>query len=48
MDPKEPTAKRQKKKDKARAKFERNGAYSAKHVRAVEAKLAAAAAAKGK
>ncbi len=40
MDFKEPAAKRQKKKDKAREKFERNGAYSSKHVRAVEQNLA--------
>ena len=33
MDYKEPPAKRQKKKDKAREKHDRNGSYSAKHIR---------------
>jgi hypothetical protein len=33
---KEPVQKRQKKKDKAKEKFERNGKFSAKHVREVE------------
>ena len=32
----EPQQKRQKKKDKAKEKFERNGKFSAKHVREVE------------
>jgi hypothetical protein len=33
---KEPLQKRQKKKDKAKDKFERNGKFSAKHIREVE------------
>ena len=33
---KEPVQKRQKKKDKAKDKFERNGKFSAKHIREVE------------
>ncbi len=37
MDYKEPPAKRQKKKDKARANHDRNGTYSAKHIRLSEA-----------
>jgi hypothetical protein len=32
----EPVQKRQKKKEKAKEKFERNGKFSAKHVREVE------------
>lgn len=37
MDYKEPVEKRKKKKDKAKEKFDRNGKFSAAHVRKVEA-----------